>query len=185
MNALRFFTMCFCAAPLFAACAASASAPPAPAQGAPSAPGDDAFAAGKHHRACTEIGCTDGFRVQLEPGEGWRHGSYRFRLEVDGKKTTCQGSLPLKRCEDGMTLRCSGDVGDVTESGCAIEPKLHGFSEVVFRGMPKTARIVVERDGTVVADRSFSPTYRRSHPNGPGCEPVCHNASDTMRVNAR
>lgn len=150
-------------AALAAACGAGATPPPAAEP-----PG----------RACTEIGCMDGLRVELTPGARWPAGRYGIEIEADGAKQSCEAVLPLKPCDAGPSVQCSGaDLATIGESGCALPPAEHGLSEISFSGAPKQVHVRITRDGATVADQDITPTYRRVQPNGPGCEPICNQAS--------
>jgi hypothetical protein len=70
----------------------------------------------------------------------------------------------------------------IGESGCALPASAHGFSDIRFTSSPAKVTIRVERDGQVLAKESFTPAYRTSEPNGPGCGPVCKQASATLAL---
>lgn len=127
-------------------------------------------------RACTQIGCQDGLVVQVRPAEAWPHGEYRFDIEHDGARVVCTGTLPLPPCEL-RALRCDAPQPSIVESGCALEPAAHAFGDVVFSTTPSTVAVVVRHDGKLVGSGRWSPVYQQSQPNGPGCEPVCTNAT--------
>jgi hypothetical protein len=126
--------------------------------------------------ACTEIGCQDGLVVQVRPAEAWPHGAYRFDIEHDGARVVCTGTLPLPPCER-RALRCDAPQPSIVESGCALEPAAHAFGDVVFATTPATVAVVVRHDDQVVGSGRWNPVYQQSQPNGPGCEPVCTNAT--------
>jgi hypothetical protein len=133
--------------------------------------------------ACTQIGCTDGLQVGLVPSEGWPAGQYVFSIETDGAMQSCSGNLPLLPCENGSSLTCQGPaLASIGESGCALAPSAHGFAGISFQGMPKNVVVRIERDGAVIADRTLSPTYVTTQPNGPDCGPTCHSASAQIPV---
>ncbi|WP_437567769.1 hypothetical protein [Sorangium sp. So ce542] len=157
---------------IVAACAAETPAPDAPsAAGEP--PPD---------QGCTQIGCVDGFTVRLASEAPWPAGAYRFVISADGETTTCEGKLPLPGCAAGRALTCSGPSLLIGESGCALPPSAHGFSEIQMRSAPRQVTVEVSRDGASLVKADFSPSYVESRPNGPGCEPVCRSASATLNV---
>jgi hypothetical protein len=132
-------------------------------------------------RMCTEMGCVDGLRLELAKATAWAPGSYVFTFALDGAPVTCSGSLPLKACEAGPSLTC--DVPDrvqIGESGCALPPEQHGFSDIQIRAAPAKVGVDIARDGQPLGGAELTPTYVESRPNGPGCDPVCHGA--TARV---
>lgn len=161
-----------------AACAASGPPPgssPSPPAAAP--PNADA------PQACTEIGCADGLVISLSPNAGWAPGQYRFTIVTDGETTVCEGALPLPPCEQ-PALRCTGNAAIIGESGCAIEPAAHGFSDIQIASKPQSVTLTIERDGQTIANQTLTPAYQRSQPNGPGCPPVCDNAHAELAVAA-
>lgn len=133
--------------------------------------------------ACTEIGCLDGARITLEKATPWAAGEYTFVFDLDGAAVTCKGSLPLKQCDAGPTLSC--DVADkvqVGESGCALPPESHGFSDVQIKGAPKSVAVKISNGGQTVHEVELAPKYTTSRPNGEGCEPECHGASEIVKL---
>ena len=134
---------------------------------------------------CTAIGCLDGLRVDLTPTSGWKMGSYRFDIEIDGVVTTCEGSLPLKPCTGGPSLQCTpaGQRVVISESGCALPTEQHGFSQVsISDTAAKSVTIKVSRDGTPLVSKTLAPRYITSEPNGPGCPSTCTNASEMLVI---
>lgn len=147
-------------------------------QPAPAGPGGE-------QRACTAMGCVDGLRVSLTKATPWAAGNYTFAFDVDGAGVTCTGALPLKSCEAGPSLRCEpADKVQVGESGCAMPPETHGFSDIQFLGTPgpRAVGLKIIKDEQVVHEAKLTPTYATTRPNGEGCEPVCNSASETVTL---
>lgn len=133
-------------------------------------------------KVCTQMGCVDGFNVELEP-KAWPKGKYKFVVTADDKSTVCEGALPLPACDKGNALTCKGDVKVmIAESGCALPPDQQGFGPINFMGAPKKVRVVVSRDGKGAGKADFEPGYKKVQPNGPECGPTCNFASDKMTV---
>ncbi len=136
---------------------------------------------GKHVLAspkiCTQMGCDSGFHLRVDPQKIWPAGNYLFRLELDGKKIQCKGSLPLPPCER-RALQCEGK-GEVQimESGCALDRGEHRFGDLHFPKMPKKISVTILRDGKSFAEWKGEASYKKLQPNGNGCEPICHQAS--------
>ena len=172
-NFLLIFWLAVCGA--LSACAASGSPPG-------SSPAPPAHTDSLH--ACNEIGCADGLVIDLSPNASWAPGQYRFTIVTDGQTTVCEGALPLPACEK-PGLRCTTNVAMIGESGCAIEPAAHGFSDIRIASKPQSVTVKIERDGQTIVDHTLAPTYQRSQPNGPGCPPVCDNAHAQISVAAR
>lgn len=132
---------------------------------------------------CTQIGCIDGLRLEIEKAGAWQPGAYVFAFTVDGAAVRCSGSLPLKPCDAGPSLVCDveGRV-QIGESGCALAADAQGFSDVQIHGSPAQVEVSLTRDGQELSRAALTPTYAESRPNGPGCEPVCRGASAKLAV---
>jgi hypothetical protein len=128
-------------------------------------------------RACTEIGCMNGLMLNIDPDYEWKWGFYEFTFLMEGRSVSCKGQLPLKKCEDGPSFRCSSDVIQIGESGCALPESAHGISMIQVNDTPRRMMVRVKRGGVDVITRTLTPEYQESKPNGPGCGPVCTSAS--------
>jgi hypothetical protein len=133
-------------------------------------------------RACTALGCMNGFDLRFSPNAAWPAGAYRFELEADGVKQSCTGNVPFPACGSRALTCTGGQIAQIGESGCALPASDHGFSGLTFSGTPARIRVIVQREGRTLLDREFTPAYTTSRPNGPSCEPVCTNALDTAAV---
>ncbi len=131
--------------------------------------------------ACTSMGCVDGLHIDLSP-DVWQAGSYRFVVVADGKQTTCEGSLPLRACEQGPSLSCTGEGVLIGESGCALPATQHGFSDIHMQAGPSSVTVTIERDGAEIVRKTFTPAYQEAMPNGPDCPPVCRQAREQIVV---
>lgn len=135
----------------------------------------------KGQKICTEMGCIDGFHVDVEP-QAWAKGQYKLVIEADGKKSTCEATLPLPACGK-QAVSCKGDVQVmIGESGCALPPDQQGLGPFNFKGAPAKVSITVSRGGKEVGKGTFSPTYKQVQPNGPSCPPTCNHASDKITI---
>ena len=130
--------------------------------------------------ACTEMGCSDGLILRVQPDRTWLPGNYEFTFKLDGREVLCTGALPLKSCEAGPSVQCDGEGVQIMESGCAMPPETHGFGDITFGGAPAEVNIRVAHEGKVLVERSISPAYETSQPNGPNCEPTCRSASEDL-----
>jgi hypothetical protein len=131
-------------------------------------------------QACTEIGCTDGLTISFEKTSAtWEPGMYSVDIDADGKKITCTTQIPLvgsspSSCNDASVL--------LGVSGSALPEAQHALSDLIFKNTPAKVTVTMSRDGAMVITKDFAPTYKKSQPNGPGCEPICNNASDSLQV---
>ena len=53
---------------------------------------------------------------------------------------------------------------------------------VSVAGTPQVPRVSVASAGAPVADRTFTPQYTVSRPNGPDCEPECRQWTGTWTL---
>jgi hypothetical protein len=140
---------------------------------------------GPGDRACTEIGCVNGLRIELQKATQWAAGHYTFAFDVEGTKIACMGTLPLKACDAGPSLQCEPtDRVQIGESGCALEPATHGFSDIQFLGgePPRAVELTILKDEQPLHTVKLSPTYKKSRPNGEGCEPECNSATERVAL---
>jgi hypothetical protein len=146
-------------------------------------PGPAGPGPGGGEQNCTALGCINGLRVSLEKATPWAAGNYTFAFDLDGTAVTCKGALPLKACDAGPSLTC--DVADkvqVGESGCAMGPETHGFSDVQIGSSPRAVALKISREDQVMHEAKLAPTYATSRPNGEACEPVCNSASERVAL---
>ena len=124
---------------------------------------------------CTLVGCGPSVWIEFPPVSG--DGSYVFRLSEGDRTWSCEGPIPppasgsLPPCEAGMAV-----------SGPAVvPPQPFAYTTLWLEtARPRRPRLVIERDGEPVFDRTFELTYAVSTPNGPDCAPVCSTASVTL-----
>ncbi|MCC6646003.1 MAG: hypothetical protein IT374_10585 [Polyangiaceae bacterium] len=130
-------------------------------------------------RSCTAIGCVDGFSVTVTSSGAWPAGEYVVKVVADGVTTTCSATLPLTQ---SSTSVCSGPGVQVGLSGSLLPASQQSISTVSLSSTPKAVAIEITRDGASIGARTYAPSYVTSRPNGPECEPICTNASDTLAV---
>jgi hypothetical protein len=73
-------------------------------------------------------------------------------------------------------------VVQIGESGCALPPEQHGFSDITVRGEPQAVKLKVLLDDKPLNAADVTPNYVTSQPNGPGCEPTCRNATSEIAI---
>jgi hypothetical protein len=159
------------------------TAAPAPTDApdvAPGPTGEPTAAPTATQKACTEMGCENGFKVELnakDPKKTFGKGAYTVEVLSGGKASKCEISLPLPACEKGPAAKCTGDIKvDLVASGCALPPDAHSFGPVSFPESPAEVEIIVKKDKKKLGEGKFKPTYKTVQPNGPGCEPTCNQA---------
>lgn len=142
-------------------------------------------------RLCTDIGCTDGVDITFL-AQRWKLGAYRFHLDTGDHVVDCTGKLPLAPCSSGPSVRCvDGKTGKavtsvtIGESGCALGANAQGFSGLHIGATPATVTLQITRDDVTVGADVFAVKYQTTQPNGPECEPVCRQASRSVRIDDR
>ncbi len=173
-----------------AACAGTKDTPPSPgptatagsidpavARACPDAPSISASGATE----CTEMGCNDGYQIDITPYEAWPAGEYRYVLELDERTVTCTGTLPLQPC-GSPSITCDGEGVSITESGCALDPAQHAFGGVSIPELPQSVHLRLEHNGTPLVDQALTVEYTSSQPNGPGCGPACCQGGDAVAL---
>lgn len=130
-------------------------------------------------RACTAMGCVDGFHVEVTSSGAWQPGAYVVTVVADGVTTTCSATFPLTA---SSRAECSGQGVQVGLSGSMLPATAQSISHVALTSAPKSVAVAITRDGVSIASRVYTPTYKTSRPNGPDCEPTCTSATDTLGV---
>lgn len=119
--------------------------------------------------------------MRVTPTSSWPHGTYRFEIVADAVTSTCTGALPLPKCGTSA-IQCEGPPVAIDESGCALPPSEHAFSDLQFPDAPSSLQIEIQLDGTPVVSQTWSPQYETLRPNGPSCEPTCRHATVNLAV---
>src|SRR5688572_27836443 len=117
---------------------------------------------GPYPRACTLIGCNDGFTLRLDHSN-WAHGDYQFDIEIDGEKQTCKVTLPFSGCNQGVEP-CSSGKANISLSGCALPSNQHSVAEVFVTATFGEMKLKVAHESTVLLERSFRPEFKTSQP---------------------
>lgn len=139
---------------------------------------------------CTAIGCADSFSITTATADNsWAAGEYALDLSMDGNEVSCAyswtntpqpgGGGVFVQCGPTVTVsidpstRCTETSdGDSVSQFCTPIPGQ--FKQLLtIQGTPARVDVVVRRDGAVVGERSFTPKYQISYPNGEGCGPAC------------
>ena len=144
-------------------------------------------------KACTLIGCADNFTASAQRADGSiPDGAHRIEVLADGTTLKCAFTLPLATCGGGtaqptcdagltvtvvpaqICIQTQGDSG--TSSTCnAIPGKF--VETVTLPGAPGQVHVWQYVDDVPILDVAVAPQYQDSRPNGPGCPPVCRQAS--------
>jgi hypothetical protein len=149
---------------------------------------------GSTQKACTEVGCADNFTATVQRADGSiPDGAHRIEILADGTTLRCAFTLPLATvagggtaqptCDAGLTVTvvpaqiCIQTQGDSsTSASCnAIPGKF--VETVTLSGPPGQVHVWQYVDDLAILDVAVAPQYQESRPNGPGCPPVCRQAS--------
>jgi hypothetical protein len=140
-------------------------------------------------KACTLIGCADNFTATAQRADGSiPDGAHRIEVLADGVTLKCAFTLPLAgtaqpTCDAGLTVTVvpaqiciQTQGGSGSSSTCnAIPGKF--VETVTLPGVPGQVHVWQYVDDAAILDAAVAPQYQDSRPNGPGCLPVCRQAS--------
>ena len=117
---------------------------------------------------CTNNGCNDGFFLTLLSADDFPDGNYELQIsEGEASVFSCDFGI-----EGGAVNDAECDVGSVTSNSLSI-------------ALPPTASdisIDLSIDGEYAGGGVFDLSYEDVQPNGPGCEPICSQASAELSV---
>jgi hypothetical protein len=145
--------------------------------------------------ACGLVGCVDQFTATVQDANGsLPSGMQTLTVTADGATTTCSFTLPL--ATGGGAVTCPGGLQVLVRQGqtCVASgsgayktqsctPDAGKLSEVVtLTGKPATLHFTQTVDGATALDQTLTPAYTSAQPNGPGCDPVCAQASAMLTL---
>jgi len=134
---------------------------------------------------CTEIGCSDVWSLTLRNADG-APPTYGVVLDIDGTNVVCPAvSLDMRyaTCADSVSIQLDDEVVCTereTEDGKSqsCNPTGRFETRVIVQGTPAEVVATLSDGGTVTDERTFTPRYVETQPNGPECPPFCREASD-------
>jgi hypothetical protein len=144
--------------------------------------------------ACTLIGCADNFTASAQRADGSiPDGAHRIEVLADGTTLRCAFTLPLATspnggvlqptCDAGLTVTvmpaqlCIQTQGDSSTSGTCNAIPGRFVENVTLSGAPGQVHVWQYVDDVPILDAAVAPQYQERRPNGPGCSPVCRQAS--------
>jgi len=146
-------------------------------------------------KACTLIGCADNFSASAQRADGSiPDGAHRIEVLADGTTLKCAFTLPLAgtaqpSCDAGLSVTivpaqiCIQTQGSSSSSStCNVIPGKF-VERVALSGTPGQVHVWQYVDDLTVLDVAVAPQYQDSQPNGPGCPPVCRQASLAWTMN--
>jgi hypothetical protein len=143
-------------------------------------------------KVCTDVGCEDQFMATLEEASGaLPTGMQTLTVTADGVTTTCSFTLPLETptgvgavdCPSGIELlileaqSCTSTTNGTTKTLSCTPIAGHFSEELTIRGKPATVHLTQTSNGATLVDVTVAPAYQMHQPNGPGCDPICSQAS--------
>ena len=145
-------------------------------------------------KACTLIGCVDNFSASAQRADGSiPDGAHRIEVLADGTTLKCTFTLPLAILQTGGTVQPTCDAGltvtvvpamiciqtqTATSSSSTCDVLPGKFVETLtLSGAPGQVHVWQYADDLPILDAAVAPQYQDRQPNGPGCGPVCRQAS--------
>ncbi|HSS39337.1 MAG TPA: hypothetical protein VLT58_11255 [Polyangia bacterium] len=136
------------------------------------------------------VGCSDQFAATVTvDATAFASGKYRVGVTANGSTTFCSFSFPPdpalqnEPCSAGFTLTvapsqsCASTETDGART-LQCQPIAGKFTETItVEGTPQSVEVQEWVDGTSVFDKTISPTYGLTQPNGPACGPSCKQAA--------
>ena len=130
----------------------------------------DAAACSSGPEVCSTIGCSDGLDVTIE---GNLQASMNYEIDVSTDPSTPDGAS-IMHCtltfNGGVEVKCDSALRH-WESGGSIH----------FADRLPNVHVRVSTAMTTIAEKSFTPTYVTTEPNGPGCG-TCSHAAVSLNV---
>jgi hypothetical protein len=143
---------------------------------------------------CPEIGCQDQFTATVHDANGaLPTGMHALTVTAGGAVLRCVFTVPLPTrpgggtagldCPAGLQVQVIPKITCVTTSTPSAKtqscmPVAGELDELItVMGNPASLHVTQTVDGATYLDQTVTPTYTTSRPNGPGCEPLCSQAS--------
>jgi len=142
--------------------------------------------------SCTDAGC--GYPLNLElKAEHWVAGEYVVAFTESGRSFECAfergtsgagGQASEGEDQPGDVVRCDQTAGDPANLSETPEVSSDGRGDItiVIKNAAERVPVSVRRDGALVLGEEVTPSYTKSHPNGPECGPTCLTAFETLTL---
>jgi hypothetical protein len=125
-------------------------------------------------KECTAMGCFSHFKAKFNKSTAWEDTTWQVAMRADGSDVgTCEIELPgsweavVDACPRDLQLR----LNESEEAIESVKVRFQSDAEV-----PSEFTVRVKRDGNLVAEQAFEPTYETYWPNGPSCGTSCQQA---------
>lgn len=137
-------------------------------------------------QSCTQMACVSGLNVSFTADASvpasWPTGNYTFDVDMDGRKVTCKGVLPLRAdCESSIV--CDGEGIQIGESGCALPPAEQFFYGLQSMDIPQHLKLTITHDGGRFISHDAPVTQNCAEPPQTMCEQtMCCSAMISIPV---
>jgi hypothetical protein len=126
-------------------------------------------------KACTLIGCHDQFLAGVSSSDGLLpSGMHRIEVLADGASLMCTFTAPLQAAPGGGLMQPSCPTGLTVIVTPAADAQVETIS---LAGTPAQVHVWQYVDDVAILDAAVAPSYVETQPNGPGCPPICRQAS--------
>ena len=145
---------------------------------------------------CTLIGCHDQFSATVTVDSTMvPAGRHTVTVTIDGVAGSCSFQIPPTAgltndpcTAPGFSMTvdpaqmCATTLS-TTVASQQCQP-IEGFfvERIAVLGVPSSIEVQQTVGGTVIFDQTVAPTYQTNQPNGPGCEPTCHQATAVWTI---
>lgn len=140
---------------------------------------------------CTDLICHDEFAISVNIDDtGAPRGAHVVNVTADGASSSCSfnfppnaGDPPGAMCSAGVTLVVQSVSGCQTVAtdatlGERCDAAVGQYNELILvKGTPQSIRIQQTSNGTILLDKTATPSYHVNQPNGPNCPPSCQQAA--------
>jgi hypothetical protein len=137
-------------------------------------------------RRCTKMGCTDALTIHLRTADGQAPADLVIELDLDGRPVTCKappigggGTIPCEGGDGEEITRTREEIRICGAAGCRGTGATEEVLEIA--ATPRRVRVRLRQGDRPVAEKTFAPSYVVRRPNGPGCPPLCRQATRTWR----
>jgi hypothetical protein len=152
-------------------------------------------------KSCTLRGCQDQFHGTVRNADGSvPPGTHVLDVTADGMTLTCTYKVPFEILPSGGTAvpQCPAGLSVGIGQDCVAETSQFDggvsftcmpipnrfFETLTLTGKPAQIHVRLTVEGVVALDKNEAPTYAKTQPNGPGCDPICYQASATWSIAA-
>ena len=149
--------------------------------------------------ACATRGCQDQFTATVSvTSTTVPAGMHSVDVTAEGTMLSCTFAFPPVNLAGGGTVGAQCPIGltvdiqpttvcTTTDTDAAAIERCDAvpgqFTEVIaVLGTPSSVHVQQSVGGTQILDQSATPTYQSNQPNGPGCAPICQQASAAWTI---